>query len=63
VDDRPGDKGVLTDLCLKGVLTDLCLTLYYRAKRTENLEIESEEKVDADEKCPCVFSQGSGKKL
>jgi hypothetical protein len=29
--------------------------LYDRANRTENVEIYPEEKVDADEKCPCVF--------
>jgi hypothetical protein len=32
-------------------ITELC----DRANRTENVEIETEEKVDADEKCPCVL--------
>jgi len=36
---------------------------YDRANRTENEEIEPEEKVEADEKCPCVLHRKVKKKL
>jgi hypothetical protein len=40
---------------------DYITELYDRANRTKYLEIEPEEKVDAAEKCPRIFSQRSGK--
>jgi hypothetical protein len=37
--------------------------LYDQANRTENVEIETEEKVEADKKCPCVLHRKVKKNL
>jgi hypothetical protein len=41
-----------------------CVTvLYDRANQSENVEVETEEEVDEDEKCPYILHSDVGKNL